>query len=53
MAELSLCAMVSGLQDWDKMAISSAYKASWISGGVWNISNIGGEESSGNYRALR
>jgi len=33
MAEWSLHVMVSGLQDWDKMAISSAYKASWVSGG--------------------
>jgi len=31
--ELSLRVMVSGLQDWHKMAISSANKASWVSGG--------------------
>jgi hypothetical protein len=34
MAELSLSVMVSGLQDWDRVAISSTYRASWVSGGV-------------------
>jgi hypothetical protein len=29
------------------MAISSAYKASWVSGGLWDVSNIEGEEGSG------
>ena len=33
MVELSLRVMVSGLQDWDRMAISSAYRASWVSEG--------------------
>jgi predicted nucleic acid-binding protein len=32
-AALSQRAMVSGHQDWDKIVISSAYKASWESGG--------------------
>jgi len=32
--ELSLRVMVSSLRDWDRMAISSANKASWVSGGV-------------------
>jgi hypothetical protein len=32
MAELSPRAMVSGRQDCDRIAISSAYKAIWVSG---------------------
>jgi hypothetical protein len=42
MVELSLRVMVSGLQDWDKMAISSAYKANWVSGecGISAISRV-------------
>ena len=33
MVELILCAIVSGLQDWARMAISSAYNAIWMSWG--------------------
>jgi hypothetical protein len=39
-AELSLRVMVSGRQDWDKIAISSAYKARWEPEGMGYLQYI-------------